>query len=463
MKDKNAISPEYVNLRYLLKNLLRHIWIPILLAVSVWNLLSVAETMLYKPQYRSSAILAINSKEGSNSYSSLSMAKEMTQIFAEVFQSNILKTKVEEELGGQKLTGKITTSVITETNLLQINYECDSPEESFRALNGVLNHYSEVSDYLFDNALLETIKAPTVPEYPTNIFMSHDKKQKLALLGGICGVLLILAITVMDDSIQTASAAKDKLDGELYTIIPYEKRNRRKKKKSAILITDPETKFTYVEAFQNFSTIIDHRMRKHDQKVLLVTSTLENEGKSTISTNLALALADRGRKVLLVDCDFRKSSVYKICDIEPKKIKQDFVKYLLSENQKQPYRVTNYQKIDLAICHPDTENAVKLVHSENLAAFIEQQRENYDYIILDSAPMIISDTEALLKVCDTSLLVVRQEFASVGDINDSLDILGGDESRHRGYVLNYYRTLFGGRMEKHSAAHRTKEKGTANG
>jgi hypothetical protein len=80
-------------------------------------------------------------------------------------------------------------------------------------------------------------------------------------------------------------------------------------------------------------------------------------------------------------------------------------------------------------------------------------RAHYDYILLDSAPMIISDTEALVNLCDTSLLIVRQGYSLVGDINDCLDKLNSTHST-RGYLLNYYRTLGKGKDPKHMISNR---------
>lgn len=458
MKNDRTFSLEHINFYFLIRNLLQFLWIPILLAVSAWLLISAGETVLFEPQYRSSAILVVSSKGGTSAYSSLNVTKEMTRVFAEVFQSDVLREKVTQELGVSKLNGTISTEVLPETNLLQLNVTADSPESAFKTLNSVLNHYSEVSDYLFSNAVLEQIKSPTVPITPSNQFVSSQQKKLIVGTAALLGIFVIVLLTVMDNSVQTASAAKDMIDGELYSIIPYAKIKKCKskdRKKASILISNANTDFSYTEAFQNFSTVIDHKLKKNQHKVLMISSCLENEGKSTVSANLALALADRNKKVLLIDCDFRKPSLYKIFDLQ-KSIKQEFSDYLLENKKKQHYQPTKFQKIDLVLSSTNTDKAVKLVHSDRLAQYVDEMRGQYDYILLDSAPMIISDTEALLNVCDMTLLVVRQGYSVVGDINDCLDKLNQNENE-RGYIINYYRTLGDSNDQKHSASHRKKE------
>lgn len=455
MKDEMTISFNHINFYFIIRNILRFLWIPVLLAVSAWLLLTAGETMLFHPEYRSSAILVVSSKGGTSAYSSLKTTKEMTQVFAEVFQSDVLREKVAEELGVSKLNGSISTEVIPETNLLQLNVTSDTPETSFKTLHSILKHYTNVSDYLFSNAVLEQIKPPSVPTKPCNQFISESQKALISVAAALLGIVGIFLLTIWDDTIQTAAAAKDMIDGKLCAMIPYvkiKKRSRKKDANASILITNPKTDFSYIEAFQNFSTMLDHRMKKHQHQVLLISSSLENEGKSTVSANLALTLADRNKKVLLIDCDFRKPSQYKIFDIHDH-IKQEFSDYLLSDKKKQEYQPTKFKSIDLALSKSNTEKAVKLVHSERLAEYIEKMRAHYDYILLDSAPMIISDTEALVNLCDTSLLIVRQGYSLVGDINDCLDKLNSTHST-RGYLLNYYRTLGKGKDPKHMISNR---------
>ena len=84
----------------------------------------------------------------------------------------------------------------------------------------------------------------------------------------------------------------------------------------ALLITNPTISFGYLEAFQKLSFRIHSEMKSKNQKVLLVTSIGENEGKSTVASNIALALAQNGSNVVLADLDLRRPAIYKIFDIK---------------------------------------------------------------------------------------------------------------------------------------------------
>lgn len=455
MANREMFSREYINPYYLLQALLRNFWVPILVAAGLWMSLTACQKIMYKPTYRSSVFMVVNNKNSVGTYTSLKTTKEMAAVFAEVFQSDVLKHRVAEDMGVERLNAAISTEVIPETNLLRINVDADSPENAYNTLNLILEHYKEVSDYILDNAVLEVLKAPSVSSVANTGFLTHARIIQLTLIGALAAIAGILLLVIMSDTVQTVSGAKDKVDASLYAVIPYVKK-RRSKGKTAILVTQPQVSLNYVEVMKNLGAMIEHRMRKHGHKVLLVSSPAENEGKSTVAANLALVEAEKGRKVLLVDYDFKKPSVYKIFEAS-ENVKQDFSEYLLAKG-KAPYEVTRIDNLDLALSQQGNSSA-QCVNAEKLKTFIAKMREEYDMVILDSAPMmLISDTEAILKLSDTALLVVLPDYVPVGVINSCLDVITGTGDMKVGYVLNSYRSLEWSRGEKESTNHRKNQK-----
>ena len=97
-----------------------------------------------------------------------------------------------------------------------------------------------------------------------------------------------------------------------------------------MLITNPARSFLYVESLKRIASRVRGRLDRKGGKVLLVTSVAENEGKSTLAANLALALAEEQNRVLLLDCDFRQPALHKIFEI-PEKDGKDFGKVVLGK------------------------------------------------------------------------------------------------------------------------------------
>ena len=448
MNEQREIRLEDISALSIVTDVLRNFWVIILAIGSVWMGVSAYAKITYVPEYQSTATLVISSKGETSAFSSLDLTSEMASVFAEVFQSDILREKVAEEMGMETLSGKVTTQVIPETNLLRVSVISDSPEESFRTLDLILDNYHLVSDYLFGNAILSVIKEPDIPLEPCNGMPGAQKKALYALGGGFLVFIIIVLFSVLRDTVQTPQAAKHKLDGAMLGIISHEEKNKTKRlkkanKNSAVLITNPLASFAFQESYQNLCGKLDYWMRKKGQKVLVVTSASENEGKSTMSANIALALAGRKRKVLLVDCDLKKPAIQKIFGIS-KETGKSFIDYLRDDEIKDESSfIRQSNGITVAANQNGTKHSQKLIVSDKMKNFIEKQRQQVDYIILDSPPMLItSDVEALAQLADVTLLVVRQDYTMVSDINDCINLLQQKKSDFAGYVLNDYREIF---------------------
>ena len=172
-------------------------------------------------------------------------------------------------------------------------------------------------------------------------------------------------------------------------------------------------------------------MQKNGKKILLVTSVAENEGKSTISANLALALAKHGHKVAHVDLDLRKPSVYKIFEAFPK---EDLLACLQQDG------ITSWdspKKLHILSSNRPLPKPDKLLHSKELADLMDTLREKMDFVILDSAPYTATaDTGMLLQHADCCLMVIRQDWVPFQVCQDVAEDLDASNTEYLGYVVN---------------------------
>ena len=177
---------------------------------------------------------------------------------------------------------------------------------------------------------------------------------------------------------------------------------------------------------------------------MLVSSAAENEGKSTVSVNMALAMSQISKRVVLVEMDFRKPSLYKIMNLQD----SDF--YGLDEciKEKADEKDADYSKIVDSLLYkvPGTDLVTVLSrkpipqavekHSEFIGRIVEELRNKADCIIIDTAPIsLVSDVEELAGMADTAVIVVRQHWIEAREINDTIDVLGGRD-RVLGCVFN---------------------------
>ena len=441
MRD-TYIHWDEINYASLINQTLRNLWVTVLCVLSAILLYVGLARLTYTPKYMSTATLMVGAKDSTNAYNSLTTTQSMAEVFGEVFQSNVLRDKVQQKMGEETFTGVITAEVIPETNLLTITVTADSPEMAFRGLSIIVEEYDTVSDYLFANAQLQVIKDPVVPLAPSNPLPLRRNCILIGLLAAILSLSLIVILCALRDTVSTPKAAQRKLDARLLRTVHHETRNktlrlRRRKKNIAPLITAPLISAAFVEDSQNLCTAVEYHARKRDQQVILVTSSGENEGKSTIVANLALALAGRNKRVALLDCDFRKPSLHKVLEAPIPK-EERFSARLTADCGAEI--LAAHQGLLLGTSNPNHKAAVTLINDGRLAAFIHRLRDEVDYILLDTPPMLAAaDAEAIAKLADTAIVVVRADFMPTPAINDCLDNLRGSVSDVSGVVLNNYR------------------------
>lgn len=166
------------------------------------------------------------------------------------------------------------------------------------------------------------------------------------------------------------------------------------------------------ETFRHIRTNLQF-MLENDQKVILVTSTVSGEGKSFISSNLAISLSLLGKRVIIVGLDIRKPGLNKIFNIPRKE--QGITQYLSNPEKNlmdfvQPSDVSkNLYILPGGIVPP---NPTELLARDGLDKAIETLKKNFDYVILDTAPAgMVTDTLLVGRVADLSVYVCRADYS----------------------------------------------------
>lgn len=411
----------------------------------------MAETA-YTPEYTTSMTFIVSSKGSTSSLSNTSTANAMAETFSEVLNSRLLKEKVKEELNLGYMPGTIQTSVVAETNLMTLKVSAPSPEHSFKIMKSVLNNYTEITDLVMSNVVLDVLEAPQVPYSPSNPISRDDMMKKYALYAMALMALFLAVLDYLRDNIKNEKEVEKKLDTKLYGTIYHEEKNKTlkskfKKSKKGLLITDQRNSFMFAENYKKIRTKLLYRAKTKDTKVILITSIMENEGKSTVAANLALTFAQKVDRVLLIDGDLRRPATYKIFEKKLEK-KQEIGEYIKGNSSMEDIVWKDEDSgLYLAIgCQPYS-NSTELINSRQMKEFILWAKENFEHIIIDSPPIsLMADAEVMAEYADVSLLVVRQSTARTRDINDAVDMMERGHSELLGCIFNDVKTgIFTGR------------------
>lgn len=443
-RNKSLYQQEnHIDLDSIIKDILRQWWVIILVIISAVLLSGTYKLLTYKPMYETSTTFAIGKLGFSNNlaYDNLNSAENVTTKFTQIVKSSILKKEVCEDLEIPSFNATVDVKTIESSNLMTLTVTAPNPRLAYRMIGSVLENTLELGNGIMDTVTIKVLMSPSIPAAPINPLYIWGTMKKVGILSGFLMVLLFALLSYFKDTVKNVEEAKRKIDTKLLGTINHEKKRksikeRFKKKKKGLSIEDPLVSFSYAESVRMAATRVHSAMDRIDAKVLLVTSVSENEGKSTVASNLALALAQEEKKVILMDFDFRKPSQYKLFDIENPK-DYNFAEYLLGNQELKSLKVGENDSVDLYISYPVKKRMMSQKLIKKMKNIIDELKKDADYIIIDTSPMaLISDGEEIASISDASLLVIQQDMMETKYINDTIDQLNRTNAKIIGCVYN---------------------------
>lgn len=172
-----------------------------------------------------------------------------------------------------------------------------------------------------------------------------------------------------------------------------------------MLITNKLPNSLSAEAYKTLRTNIEQITSIDNIKTILITSSISGEGKSTVAGNLAISLSKNNHKVLVIDCDLRRPSLHDKFNIENE---YGVGEILLGENELKSSIKKIDSRLSVLTAGKIKNDTAELFATENMKQLLDEVRITYDYIIIDSAPIIpVADTCVLARVIDAAVLVVR--------------------------------------------------------
>lgn len=444
-------SGSTLDMARLAKNLLSKLWAIVLAGAIFAGAAFAIAKATYVEMYRASTTLGFmetnyvivkdysNSKDGGTQYkpetkfySKGEVAYYQYLIKGSEMLYKIQKTLAEDEVGNEYDLDFIANSLdvveIGIAGIFQINVTSTDQGYCERALKVVLEEFPEYVQSYDNTITIKVVKDPTSP----SVCNSDDATTK-AIYGFIVGALIVAFVvfimTITTNTVLTLDSMRREINVNILGSIPLlEKKtglfNQRKKTpQGSLLITDSsKVSFSFVESFKSIRTKLENIKAEKGYKVFVVTSTYEDEGKTTVSVNIACSLAQKGKSVLLIDSDLRKPAV-----LHAVGVKSDTNYGLIPIIKGTSTYVDSIKFIkSLGIFVLPTGGislkSTEVLDTDKVKAVIEQARREFDYIIIDSPPAhVVSDSLVIAPLADGIIYNVRRDYARVTEINRTLD------------------------------------------
>lgn len=392
----------------------------------------------YTPVYSSKVTFSvIKDFNGMSSFTYNKTATDkLATSFLTILNSDLMVNAICQDLNVSVIPAAFRTERIESTNLFSIYASSPNPEDAKRTLDSLIKNYPQISRVALNDATLTVIEEPVLAARPSN--QIHYKRVILkGFLIGFAAYVIILAVYVfLRRTFSKDSDIPFYLHCKCLGSIGIFK--EMKKRKPLLITKDLKCSHNLRENFRKIRLSIESDHRKNDHKIYMLTSTLANEGKSMITANLALSLAGKNKKVLLVDFDLRNPSQASIFDLNNEKSDKNVL--ALSEAMLYNFKRVEYETLDILCPLKGVDKASEILSGEAAKNILESNRAFYDYIIIDTPPVhLMADAGIAAGYADTSILVVRHDYVTIDEARDSMETLQNANTDVLGCILNQVR------------------------
>lgn len=460
--SNNSEELEKINIVSFLNDLLHRLksvwWIILLLTVVFGALFYYRTSTTYSPSYTAEATVSVEIVNG-GAYANRNTAEQLGNIFPYILTSGALSDVIASDLGTSSVPGNIRVTSIKGTNLLTISVTGSNPENVYAVLQSVLRNYPEVAQFVVGQTSLNVIDDSGIPSDTGKTSVLRGSLKKGAVIGFGIGLLMLVAYTIGTRTIRDEDELRALLNVPCLGTLPAYKKKKRTKTTSNeinILHDASGSNGSYVEAMRLIRTRLERQMG--DRKVIMVTSSIPGEGKSTVAGNLAISMARKGKRVVLIDCDLRNPTQGSVFDLKDKFPGLVAVLQGTASLEEALYPVEDHgEQIGLTLL-PGADKESRLVEilgSEEMGKLLEKLKERADVIILDTPPTaMLVDATIMMPYVDGVVYVVMSDFAKRSFIfrgmeeltSNGVDVLGcilnGGNTSSKGY--GYYGYKYGG-------------------
>lgn len=367
------------------------------------------------------------------------------QFYTEVLKMSGLPYSMSE------LRSMTEIKTVRNTEIFSITVNTKSPEDSYELVKNMEILAPKLIEEIKTDAVISVVDPVIYQGAPTgpNVLLN-------TLLGGISFGLLSFFVFVLKEVMNLKVANQEDLlkhyDVPLLGSIPDfstgqgSSRYKVIEDIKAILVkkgilneckkeTIMGDSFLTVESYKAFRTNLKFSIRKEECKKILITSPSPEDGKSTTSINLAIAISQSGYKVLLIDGDLRKGRIHHYFKGKNQPGLSDLLSHM--NTIKECLYITPYDNLHIMPMGSMPPNPSELLGSRQMELLINDLEMEYDYIILDTPPInVVADSLSLIKSMDGAVLVVRENKTTYADIENALMKYRYAKANVLGFVLN---------------------------
>ena len=422
--------------------MMRRWWWLLIAGATIAGMAAFLVTGTITPTYKTSATLLVDltQQSGTVVYNDILASERLTKTYRELISQRpvlqgVLAAGEFPGLTVGELRNKLDVSITRDTQLLKVSVTDEDPGQAARLANAVATTFVVQQDELSVTrpgtvSIVETAERPNSPVSPNlrlNILLA-------VVVGFILAGGLALMLEYLDDTVKSPDDVKAVAGLPILGEV-----GRWRSRKGEIHLIKRGERAAEREAYSMLRTNVRFSTLGKSVQVVLVTSTNANEGKSTTAANLAVAVAETGKKVALVDADLRRPSLHRAFGLENR---TGLTSALLKEASLDGdvLRPAPFYTLSLMTSGPLPPNPAELLEWEGFDALLERLKREVDLVILDSPPVLaVADARILAAKADATILVIDSGRTRAAAVRKALQALVAANADILGVVLNKVR------------------------
>lgn len=451
-----------IDLGRVFRAVLDRAWL-VALATVLCTVIAYAGTVFFlTPQYKSTAMFYVNNSaqslentSQSISSSDISAGKSLVESYLVILNTNATLQEIIDYAGVDyscaNLADRITAEPVNSTAIFAVTVKSPDPIEAAKLADAIAHVLPERIAGIIEGSSAIVVDYPVVANNP-----SSPNYVKNTMLGGLFGFILSVGLLalhcVFDITIRTDEDIIQNCAYPVLTHVPNMTQAGSNKGRGFIAkktgpfqeksgVVGGKMSFAASEAYKLLRTKIQFSFADDsDCHVIGICSGLSGEGKSLTAVNLAYTLSQLNHRVLLVDCDMRKSSVAEKLRISKRPGLSEFLtKQVKLESVLQDCGILQKEAAFHVIsAGQNPPNPAELLDSSRMVAMLRYARTKYDYIILDLPPVgEVSDAMVVAKETDGILLVVRKDYCNRQILTNTVRQFEFIQAKILGVVCNY--------------------------
>ncbi|HIP12303.1 MAG TPA: polysaccharide biosynthesis tyrosine autokinase [Arcobacter sp.] len=304
------------------------------------------------------------------------------------------------------------------------NYEVKSKMYEYLLKKEAENKIIQLATFS-DYQIIDNAYNSHIPVSPKRLFILGSS----FLLALLLGMSLALIRNARNSYIQNKDVLESITSLAIYGTLPYYKQAKN------TISVHKNVKSPFSEGFRSLRTNLQFKTQNNKSSIILITSTIGGEGKSTTSANLATILEMAKYKTIVINFDLRKPTLHNFFNINNDKGVSTFLQN--QDSLEDIIASTEFANLDIIPSGPIPMDPSELILSKKLPLLFEKLKEKYEYIIIDTGPIgIVSDTKMLMQYSDLNLILIREDYARKEFLLTIEEMINKHHFKNVGLILN---------------------------